>query len=247
MRQDAVSIQRFYDSSLGRAAARVLSGKLYDLWGHPTGQSMLGVGYALPILEEFTGHTSHLVAAVHADHGPVSWNPNGRGNAAVTVGEDRLPFIDGQFDRVIVLHGLEECANPRTFLRELWRITAPEGRIVLSASNRSGLWARATKTPFGHGRPWSRPQLINLLSGGLFQVTASTSSLFMPPIQSPIVAAGAEGWETLGRYLLPGLGGVILVEAVKRLYADPGGGAVAPALEKARVVRPVSTRTRENH
>ncbi|MEZ6012874.1 MAG: hypothetical protein R3C08_13515 [Hyphomonas sp.] len=35
---------------------------------------------------------------------------------------------------MIVLHGLEEAGNPQTYLREIWRVTAPEGRIVLAAS-----------------------------------------------------------------------------------------------------------------
>ena len=217
MRQDAVTLQRFYASPLGLAATRILSGKLTDLWGDARGLSLLGLGYAIPVLEAFGAAPGRSVAAIPLDHGPVSWDPFGRGNAAVAIGDVRLPFPDGMFDRVIVLHGLEESGNPRAYLREIWRITAPEGRIVLAASNRSGLWSRATRTPFGQGRPWTRAQLMNLLSIGLFQVTA------------------------------PGLGGVVLVEAVKRLYASPGGGATAPVTEKVRLARPVTSNGRESH
>ena len=149
MRQDAVTLERFYASPLGRAAGRVLSGKLTDLWGDAKGQTMLGLGYALPVLEAFGEAPRSMIAAVPFEHGPVSWAGQGRGNAAVAVGDPRLPFPDGLFDRVIVLHGLEEAAEPRAYLREIWRVTAPEGRVVLAAANRSGLWARATQTPFG--------------------------------------------------------------------------------------------------
>jgi len=247
MRQDAVTLQRFYASPLGQAATRILSGKLTDLWGDARGLSLLGLGYAIPVLEAFGAAPGRSVAGIPLDHGPVSWDPFGRGNAAVAIGDVRLPFPDGMFDRVIVLHGIEESGNPRAYLREIWRITAPEGRIVLAASNRSGLWSRATKTPFGQGRPWTRAQLMNLLSIGLFQVTASSSALYMPPMATPLVSSGAEGWEVMGRMLAPGLGGVGLVEAVKRLYASPGGGATAPVTEKVRLARPATSNGRESH
>ena len=50
MRQDAVTLERFYASALGRAVSRVLGGKLTDLWGDASGLSMLGLGYATPFL-----------------------------------------------------------------------------------------------------------------------------------------------------------------------------------------------------
>ncbi|HPE47283.1 MAG TPA: methyltransferase domain-containing protein [Hyphomonas sp.] len=247
MRQDAVTLERFYAAPLGQAVSRVLAGKMTDIWGDARGLSVLGLGFAIPILDAFGQAPSRIVAGVPFEHGPVVWDYSGRGNATVSIGDERMPFPDGMFDRVIVLHGLEEAGNPRTYLREIWRITAPEGRIVLAASNRAGLWSRATRTPFGHGRPWSRAQLMNLLSSGLFQVTASTSALYMPPMATGLVTSAAEGWETIGRLVAPGLGGVVLVEAVKRLYASPGGGAVAPVTEKVRIARPAASQRRERH
>jgi SAM-dependent methyltransferase len=245
MRQDAVSIERFYASPLGEAASRILSGKLADLWGDARGLSVLGLGYALPIVGAFGTEPARIACAVPHEHGPVYWNYSGRGNSAVSVDDPRLPFPDGLFDRVVVLHGLEEAADSRVYLREIWRVTAPEGRIVLAAANRRGFWARATQTPFGYGRPWSRSQLTSLLSGGLFHVTASTGALYMPPVAIGLVSSAAEGWEAIGRYILPGLSGVILVEAVKRLYAPPGGGAGAPVTERLTIARPARATRRD--
>lgn len=247
MRQDAVTLDRFYASALGRAVARVLAGKLTDLWGDAGGLSMLGLGYAIPALEAFGAAPSRVIAAIPHEHGPVHWSASGRGNASVAVGDPRLPFPDGLFDRVIVLHGLEETGDPRAYLREIWRVTAPEGRIVLAAANRAGLWSRATQTPFGYGRPWTRSQLSNLLSSGLFQVTASSSALYMPPLSHGLVTSAAEGWEAIGRTFTPGLGGVVLIEAVKRLYAPPGGGTAAPVTDRFRLARPAQASQREEH
>lgn len=247
MRQDAVTLERFYASALGRAVTRVLATKLTDLWGDAAGLSMLGLGYAIPALEAFGAGPGRRIAAIPFDHGPVTWAASDRGNASVAVGDARLPFPDGCFDRVVVLHGLEETGDPRAYLREIWRVTAPEGRVVLAAANRAGLWSRATQTPFGFGRPWTRSQLSNLLSGGLFQVTASSSALYMPPVGHGLVTSAAEGWEVMGRAFAPGLGGVVLIEAVKRLYAPPAGGAVAPAADRLRIARPAQASRRDKH
>ena len=239
MRQDSVSISRFYDSPLGRAAGRVLAQRIIDLWADTAGLSLLGVGYPQPVLAPFAAGARRLAVALPDGAGHARWDASGRGNSTVIGPEARLPFQDGVFDRVIVLHGLEEAANPRAVCREIWRVMAPEGRIIVGLANRSGLWARAERTPFGHGRPWTKRQISGLLSDCTFQVTASTHALFMPPIASGLIASGADGWERAGAILAPALGGVVLVEAVKRIYIDPGRGAVAPALSaiKARTGR----------
>ncbi len=242
MRQDAVSLERFYAAPLGRAAASILAGKVTDLWGDARGLSLLGLGYALPVLDAFGAGPARIIAGVPYEHGAAPWAASARGNASVAIGDLRLPFADGQFDRVLVLHGLEETSEPAAYLREIWRVTAPEGRVVLAAANRIGLWSRATETPFGNGRPWTRAQLIRLLTSGLFQVTASTSAVYMPPVNIALVTSAAEGWEMLGRVVAPGLGGVVLVEAVKRLYIPPPGGNRAPVTERFRGLKPATSR-----
>src|SRR3990167_6893043 len=157
MRQDAVTLERFYAAPLGRAASRVLAGKLIDLWGDAAGLSMLGLGYAIPALEAFGTAPSRIIAAVPYEHGPVSWSASERGNAAVAVGDPRLPFPDGLFDRVIVLHGLEETGDPRAYLREIWRGTAPGGR-----GGGAGVGGRHGGRRGGRGAPapvWPGPPL----------------------------------------------------------------------------------------
>ncbi len=247
MRQDAIALRRFYASQLGSAAARILGDRIRDLWGDGKGLTILGLGYALPLLEAFSPASARIMAAVPFEHGQVYWDPSGRGNAAVAVGDLRLPFPDGLFDRLILLHGIEETGDPRAYLREVWRVTAPEGRVLIAAANRSGLWSRATHTPFGQGRPWTRNQLSTLLATGLFQVTASASALFMPPADLRLVTAAAEGWEQMGQIFAPGLGGVVMVEAVKRLYAPPGGGSPSPVTDRISLPRPVSAARRNEY
>ncbi|NJR20226.1 MAG: class I SAM-dependent methyltransferase [Hyphomonadaceae bacterium] len=131
------------------------------------------------------------------------------------------------FDRILCVHALEEAENPRALLRELWRVLAPEGRLMVCVANRSGMWSRAENTPFGQGRPYSRSQLSNLLSDAMFQPIAWSRALYAPPLSWKLATGGAtETWESVGEKGWAPLGGLLLVDAVKRLYADslPGGG-----------------------
>ncbi|MEM9740161.1 MAG: methyltransferase domain-containing protein [Pseudomonadota bacterium] len=234
MRQDSVSIERFYSGDLGRAASWALTSRVGDLWRTTDRLSLLGVGYPIPMMEPLAEGAACTPAVLPEAAGHVRWEPTERGNVTLVSPEGRLPFADSTFDRAVMLHALEEAENPRAVCREVWRVMAPEGRIVVAAANRAGLWARAERTPFGHGRPWTLRQLSRLLSDCAFQVTASTHALFMPPIGLALVTAGVQGWERAGRAIAPALGGVVLVEAVKRLYIEPGGGAVAPAVSTVK-------------
>ena len=148
MRQDAVTLERFYASPLGSAAARILSTKVIDLWGDANNLSLLGLGYALPVLDAFGVHPGRSVAAVPFDHGPVRWDPTGRGNATVSVGDLRLPFPDGMFDRVIVLHGLLVPSHGQ-FKRALHATAIDRDR------DRSGGGMGCHRAP-DYPRPWRR-------------------------------------------------------------------------------------------
>jgi hypothetical protein len=51
----------------------------------------------------------------------------------------------------------------------------------------------------------------------------------------------------MGRFIAPGIGGVVLIEAVKRLYAPPKGGTAAPVTDRVRLARPARAARREEH
>ena len=240
MRQDADTLKKFYASPLGVAAGRLLSERVAALWPDAQNMSLLGYGYALPVLEGRCGGARRVIAAMPEQQGALHWSFNGHGNTSVQTPEDRLPFNDQQFDRAIILHGLEEAGDVRALLRELWRVTAEEGRLLIIAANRRGLWSRVDDTPFGEGRPWTRGQLAALLESNLFQVTAWAHALYMPPMRSKLITAGADTWERAGETLFAPFGGVVMVEAVKRLYIEPKGSATAPITRKAPV-RPITS------
>ena len=130
-----------------------------------------------------------------------------------------LPFPDLVFDRILIIHGVEPVDQDARLLREVWRVLKDDGRILVVAPNRTGLWAHADSTPFGQGRPYSRLQLQRLLATAMFRPEAQDSALFTPPNRSRGVMRTASAWEAVGHAMLPDFAGVIIMEAVKDTYA----------------------------
>ncbi len=226
MRVDVLALQQFYAGPMGQAAQAMAGRRMLDAWGDCHGLDVLGFGYTTPYLSPWEVNARRTVALMPATQGVERW-PNGAPNLSCIGDEDRLPFGEATFDRILCVHALEEADNPRMLLRELWRVLAPEGRLMVCVANRSGLWARVENTPFGQGRPFSSSQLSDLLSDAMFAPVAWSRALYAPPLSWKVAAGGAaETWESVGERAWPALGGLLLVDAVKRLYADslPGGG-----------------------
>jgi SAM-dependent methyltransferase len=226
MRRDVVELRRFYAGPLGRAAQDMLGRKLAQTWGDVTGLDLLGVGYASPYLERFT-RARRAVAAMPAEQGVEAWPSSGAGNRACLARESALPFPNALFDRIVVVHGLEESDDPLALLREVWRVMAPSGRVVLAAAARSGVWCHAEATPFGYGRPFTRAQLEQLAREAELEPIAWSRALYAPPIAG--LAPYAEGFEQAGARLWPRFAGLILLEAVKQTFAVKPKGLGAPA------------------
>ena len=183
MRTDALDIARFYRTPPGRAARDMVQRRILALWPDVDGLDMLGFGYAPPYLEPFRGRARRTIAFMPAAQGAVPWPAPGVGKGGLSMlgDEQRFAFKEALFDRVILVHALEEAADPARLLREVWRVMAPEGRLLVIAAHRTGLWSRADSTPFGHGRPFTRSQLTGLLSDSLFEPIAWSRALFTPP------------------------------------------------------------------
>ena len=115
------------------------------------GLRLLTYGYGMPYMRGFDAERA--IAAMPAQLG-VRQRPSSRHARVVCDEACALPFPDVFFDRILIVHGLEAAESLRPLLRQLWRVLAPEGRILLVAPNRASLWAQLERSPFGHGRPF---------------------------------------------------------------------------------------------
>jgi hypothetical protein len=98
------------------------------------------------------------------------------------------------------------------------------------------MWARFDSTPFGNGRPFSRPQLANLLKEARFSIVSWSQALFMPPVDRGPFLSAAPALERLGNRLMPRFAGVTIVEAVKQVYATSSGKRVRRLMPRLRPV-----------
>lgn len=227
MRRDVVELRRFYASPLGHAVREMVGRKVDEAWGLAQGLDVLALGYATPFVDGLT-RARRVVAAMPAQQGVEIW-PVGEatGNLSCLADEEALPFPNALFDRVLVVHGLEESDDPLSFLREVWRVLAPSGRVILAAAARSGLWSNTEGTPFGSGRPFTRRQLEQLAREAELEPLAWSRALYVPPVNG--LARYAEGFEQVGARVFPRFSGLILLEAVKQTFAVKPKGLRAPA------------------
>jgi SAM-dependent methyltransferase len=202
----------FYASRLGLAATQAIRQRIAALWPDLTGQSVLGIGYPAPFLGLWQGQAYRCINATSCHHVPPP--PD-----SCRVEPIRLPFPDLVFDRILVIHGVEPVGLDSRLLREIWRVLKDDGRALLVAPNRSGLWAHIDTTPFGQGQPYSRPQLNRLLASAMFRAERTETALFVPPTRLAPILRLAPLCETIGHAIAPHLAGVTLTEAVKDTYA----------------------------
>jgi SAM-dependent methyltransferase len=238
MYRDVVDLREFYQSSLGQVALRQVRRRIREFWPDLTGQSVLGIGYATPYLKPFIGEAVRVTAVMPAAQGVVFWPRDGKG--LVTLAEESsLPFDDLSFDRVIIVHAIEGTEHTRQMLREVWRVLAGGGRLLIVAANRSGLWSRTERTPFGHGSPYSISQLNLMLRDHLFVPERSARALYVPPVSSRFLLSTAPAWERLGDRWFSTFAGVNLVEATKQIYAASGPVVSQASRRRLAFPRPV--------
>jgi len=229
MRRSIDELRTFYGEPTGALVRRLLARRLDDAWGEAANCDVLGIGYATPWLDAFVG-ARRVVAAMPGGQGVEQWPTVGR-NRTLLVDDRRLPFQAGSFDRILLVHALEEADDPAALLLEAVRALAPTGRIILAAAARGGLWARADSTPFGHGRPFTRRQLEGLVRDAGLEPVAWSQTLYVPP-WGPMLPM-AEGFEQIGRRVAPGTAGLILLEASRQAYAR-----IRPSGHAQRVAKP---------
>jgi SAM-dependent methyltransferase len=226
MRRDVLNLREFYASPLGKAARTMIAAKTLEVWGDARGLDVLGLGYATPYLEPMRASARRAVACMPAAQGVEVWPADG-GTSSCLSHEGALPFRNALFDRVLLVHSLEESDDPLAVMQEVWRVLAPAGRVIVVTANRRGPWSNAETTPFGHGRPYTRRQLEALVREAELEPVAWSRALYAPPWTW--TARWAEGLEQAGSIVWPMLSGVILLEAVKQTFAVKPKGLGAPA------------------
>ena len=215
---DVVDLGSFYTTRLGQAARRLISLRLAQHSQPFSGATMMGLGYALPYLDRYHKKTADIYNFMPARLGATHW-PYAAQSRTAMVDTSALPLEDSSIDFALLVHSVELSHRLPNMLSEIWRVMSGQGKIVLVLPNRAGLWARMDKTPFGHGRPFSKGQITKYLRDANFVPTAWSNAVFIPPSQKRFILQSATAIERAGLFLSPGFSGVLIVEATKQIYS----------------------------
>ncbi len=214
---DVVDLRSFYAQPVGVVARRLLTQAIRERWPRASGMAVAGLGYATPYLGVFREEAERTFAFMPARQGVIRW-PTADPCRSALVDETQLPLPDASMDRVLAVHALELTFYAPDLLREIWRILAANGRLLIVVPNRRGIWARSDATPFGQGRPFSRRQLTELLREALFTPVGWSEALWIPPMTRAPFLRPSLAWERVGRSLSLPFAGVHIVEATKQVF-----------------------------
>ncbi|MEM9796811.1 MAG: methyltransferase domain-containing protein [Pseudomonadota bacterium] len=240
MHLDVLDLRQFYyRTRLGRAAQKAVRDRLTTLWPEAKGQTVAGFGFAVPLLRPYLKDARRVLGLMPAPQGVMHW-PAGMANISVLVEETLWPLETGAVDKLVLLHGLETSENPTALLEECARVLGPGGRAIFIVPNRSGLWARRDRTPFGFGRPYSRGQLEAQVKRSGLIPERHAAALFAPPSERNFWLRAGSVVERVGQKLSAYQGGgVLLLEVSKQVPARPRPGLAERVRQPLRVLEGV--------
>ena len=223
MHLDVQDLRNFYyRSTLGRAAQASLRRRLLELWPEAKGQTVVGFGFAAPLLRPYLKDARRVLTLMPGPQGVIPWPP-GLANTSVLCEETLWPLETGHVDKLVLLHGLETSERASDLLEECWRVLGPGGKVIFIVPNRAGLWARRDRTPFGYGRPYSPGQLDMQLKKHQFLPERHVGALYQFPSQKRLWMKSAGVFEKVGRNVPTIMaGGAFMVEATKLVYPPKG-------------------------
>ena len=247
MYDDVIALRDFYNTPLGQHVAGQMHPYMTRFWRLDANCFNVMVGYGigwLPPASRDNDKLTNLLSLMLARSGVIAWPESEPGRSGL-VNSNAFPLPDVHVDRLLLAHALEFDAEPGQLLDECWRVLDGAGKLLVVVPNRRGLWARLEHTPFGHGRPYSSRQLCQLLKTHGFAPKRTYRAVCLPPFYNRAIMRFATTFERLGQRWWPALGGVLLVEAEKKLYAAAGNtsklrrprAGTAPALVSSWIAR----------
>lgn len=207
----------FYKSPLGKISRALVREEIVRLSGNVRGLRVLGLGFATPYLRFTLAEAERVLAFMPARQGASAWPREGPSHT-VLCDPLEMPLTDAAVDLIVAVHAFEHVTDAEELMRELWRVAAPNARLVVVVPKRRGMWAAADNTPFGDGYPFSRGQLERLLRDHSFVPEQWRDALYLPPSQRGIILKSTRFFERAGRLFGPTFAGVHCVMARKEQF-----------------------------
>lgn len=217
MTPDVKRLIDFYKSPLGHVSRALVRAEVVRLSGSVRGLRVLGLGFATPYLRFALEPAERVIAFMPARQGSSAWPREGPSHT-VLCDPLEMPLTDAAVDLVIAVHAVEHATDAEELMRELWRVTAPNGRLIIVVPRRGGFWARADNTPYGSGNPYSKQQLEKLLRDHSFIPEAWRDAFYLMPSQRSLLLKSTRFFERALRLFGPTFAGALVVCARKQLF-----------------------------
>lgn len=214
---DVETLNSFYKTDIGFRVSETLKLELDSRNLFCRKALVASFGYSLPYLPKFLSLNHQIFVFMPARQGIFEWSENK--NCCKLLMEDYIfPLKNNIIDDFLLIHMLEFSQNAELMLKEIWRVLKPEGRLIIIVPNRKGIWSFYEHTPFGHGVPYSRMQLQNLLKKTNFTLENLQESLYFFPKKNKVLHLLSRFHMSLSTTQFDYFGGVLLVEAKKNVY-----------------------------
>ena len=217
MTPDVARLIEFYRSPLGNISRALLRKEIIRFAGPVRGRRVLGLGFATPYMRFTLSEAERVLAFMPARQGASAWPREGPSHT-VLCDPLEMPLTDAAVDLIIAVHALEHISDAEELMRELWRVAAPNARLIIVVPKRRGMWSAADNTPFGDGHPYSRGQLERLLRDHSFVPEQWKDALYLLPSQNSMALKSTRLFERAGRVFGPTLAGALIVSARKELF-----------------------------
>ena len=216
MNPDVNRLIGFYKSPLGKISRALVREEIMRLAGSLDQRRVLGLGFASPYLRFSLEKAERVLAFMPARQGASAWPREGPSHT-VLCDPLEMPLTDSAVDLIIAVHAFEH-GDAEELMREIWRVAAPNARLIIVVPRRRGMWAAADNTPFGDGNPFSRSQMERLLRDHSFVPEHWRETLHLPPNGHRLFLKFARFFEGVGRLFGALFTGVIVVSAKKELF-----------------------------
>ena len=216
MLYDVGKMDAFYNGTLGQMVSKSLSNELSKLWSPTNTTSNIVVGFPLDFFPSDV--ICPVLMPTEIGRMPLEYENS---VYSVLIDSKSWPLESDTVDYIFITHALEFIPDQQNFLLEAKRVLKSAGKLILMVPHRGGLWSKADATPFGHGTPFSKGQIFKILKNSGLSPEKCIRSLFLPPFADKLPKALSDQIEIIGEHLLQLLGGVLIVEATKMVYAEP--------------------------
>jgi SAM-dependent methyltransferase len=128
-----LDLKEYYDTQTGHNFCRIIRKIISNNWKKPAKEAIIGYGFTLPYLPVLQNDGNKIAAILPSNIGAMNI---AEGITPILSEPDTLPLKNEAIDKILIVHGLEQVANPDEIFAEFWRVLKPYGRIMIFSENK---------------------------------------------------------------------------------------------------------------